>query len=675
MKDFFSQQDAARRNTRRLVVLFVLAVAAIVAAVYFTVLVVLFANDLRSADGGTVLFHPGLFFPVAAATLLVIAGGSLFKTVQLSEGGSAVGRLLGGRPLDPNTSDAVERRVLNVVEEMSIAAGTPVPEVYLLDRERSINAFAAGRTPSDAVIGITRGTAELLSRDELQGVVAHEVSHVLNGDMRLNLRLMGVVHGILVISTVGYMVMRGGGMGRVRRGKGGGAAAIALLGVALFLIGWIGVFFGRLIKAGISRQREYLADAAAVQFTRNPWGLGGALKKIGGYGAGSRILERHAEEASHLFFSDALKSTFLGITATHPPLDERIRRIDPSFDGTYPKVEWPAEGRAPAGEEERSAGGPRAGLPGLPGVEIPGADIPGVGTILAGGVLASGAPEAVADSVGTLDPPHVEHAAALLAALPEPLREAAHEPASARALVFALLLDPERAVRVRQLEVLRESAEPELVEEARRLAVPLAEGPPEARIPLLDLALPALRRMSSEQYQDFRSSTEALAHADGRISLFEYALHRMLLRHLDPRFGRPRKSAVQYYSLKKLGSEVSCLLALLARAGARDEAAAGESFAAGLRELGDGKDAPEGVELPDRESCGLDQFDRALSALALAAPRLKERLLRGAVAAVVHDGRITSAEGELVRAVADTLDCPVPPFLRAPAAASSGQRT
>lgn len=656
--NFFEHQDQARRNTRRLVVLFALAVIAIVAAVYLAVVLILFGSELRAVTGGVDLWAPRLLLPVTAATLLVIGAGSGYKTLQLSDGGAAVGRLLGGRPLDPNTSDLEERRILNVVEEMAIAAGTPVPDVYLLDGERSINAFAAGRTRDDAVIGVTRGTTTLLSRDELQGVVAHELSHVLNGDMRLNLRLMGVLHGILVISMIGYFVMRSGGGGRTRRRGKGGGGAIVLLGLALYVIGWIGVFFGRLIKAGVSRQREYLADAAAVQFTRNPLGIGGALRKIGGHRPGSRIENRRAEEASHLFFSDALKKHFLGMTATHPPLDERIRRIDPSFDGTFPEVAWPEEAaEAPAAAPER----PRHAVPDVVG-----------GAVLAGAGMGAGAAGGMVDSVGTLDPAHVAFAAALLADLPSRLLDAARDPASARALVFAVLLDPERAVRVRQLEALRGAAEPAVVEEARGLSDDLGELAPEARIPLLDLALPALRRMSPEQYRSFRASVDALARADGRISLFEYALHRMLLRHLDPRFGETKEPAVQYYGLQGLADELSCLLSLLVRAGhAGDEEAAAEAFAAAARELeGTGAD----VSLQSREACDLKSFDRALDKLALAAPRLRRQVLQAAVAAVAHDREVTAEEGELLRAVADGLDCPVPPFLRAAEAETGSSR-
>jgi Zn-dependent protease with chaperone function len=660
--DFFTHQDLARRNTRRLVVLFVLAVAAIVVAVHLAVAAFLLtteAGELVAAGGP---WSPEVLLPVTAGTLLVIGAGSLYKTWQLSDGGPAVGRLLGGRPLDPNTSELEDRRVLNVVEEMAIAAGTPVPEVYLLDDERSINAFAAGRTPGDAVVGITRGTARLLSRDELQGVVAHEFSHILNGDMRLNLRLMGVIHGILVISMIGYFILRsGGGRSSSRRKKGGGA--VLLLGLALYVIGWIGVFFGRLIKAAVSRQREFLADAAAVQFTRNPGGIGGALKKIGGYGGGSRIGHRRAEEASHLFFSDALKKGFLGLTATHPPLDERIRRLDPAFDGTFPEVGWRDEGGAPP----HAAAAAFAGTaPGRVGAELASAPAPPGAVGGSGDRRTSGLAHEVTASVGTLDPEHIAWASGFLAELPQDLREAAREPAAARGLTFALLVDADPEVRGRQLEALGETAEPAVVLETRRLLPRVQSMGREARLPLLELALPALRRMSPEQYRGYRETVRSLADADGRVSLFEYALHRMLLRHLDPRYGKPRRRTVQYYSLRGLGAEASCLLSLLARAGHPEEEAA-EAVAAGAREL-DGAE----VELLPPDACGLEDLDRALERMALAAPRLKERVVRAAVAAVVHDRKVTAAEGELLRAVADGLDCPIPPFLSAERPAPAG---
>jgi len=287
--DFFERQDEARRHTKLLVFYFAAAVLSLV--VVINVALSLILGGLAVGSKAEVLLW------ITLGTLAVISIGSVFKTLQLASGGSVVAELLGGRLIDSNTSDNDERKLLNVVEEMSIASGVPVPQVYVMDDEAGINAFAAGHSTSDAAISVTRGCMKLLSRDELQGVIAHEFSHILNGDMRLNLRLMGLVFGILCLTVIGRVLIR----------TRGSKNPLPLVGLALIVVGWAGAFFGRLIQAAVSRQRELLADAAAAQFTRNPAGLAGALKKIGGLAYGSRIESPHAEEASHLFFAQGLR--------------------------------------------------------------------------------------------------------------------------------------------------------------------------------------------------------------------------------------------------------------------------------------------------------------------------------------------------------------------------------
>ena len=328
--DFFERQDKARRNTKFLVFYFLLAVVFLILAVYAAIALIFTGVELKnSASESSVrlVADPTLFFWTALGTLAVISIGSVSKTLALARGGSAVAELLDGRLVNSNTTDASERKLLNVVEEMAIASGVPVPQVYVMDDEAGINAFAAGHSASDAAISVTRGCMTMLSRDELQGVIAHEFSHILNGDMRLNLRLIGLIFGILCLTIIGRVLIQ-------TRGR---KNPLPLLGLALIIIGWVGVVFGRLIQAAVSRQREVLADASAVQFTRNPAGLAGALKKIGGLADGSRLKSPHAEEASHLFFADGLSKSFFGF-ATHPPLIERIRALDPSFDGNFPSV-------------------------------------------------------------------------------------------------------------------------------------------------------------------------------------------------------------------------------------------------------------------------------------------------------------------------------------------------
>ena len=338
--DFFENQDAAERNTSRLVWLFALAVIAIALTLYALAVVVtgVQGQDPRTGALQVALlwWNPELLSLVALGVLIVVGGGSLYKISQLRAGGKVIAEQLGGRLLHPDTTDRHERILLNVVEEMAIASGTPTPPVYLLPDEQGINAFAAGFSPNDAVVGVTRGAVLALSRDELQGVIAHEFSHILNGDMRLNIRLMGVLHGILIIGIIGYFLLRSAMFSSLgRRSRDNNGMIFLGLGIGLIVIGSLGTFFGNWIKASVSRQREYLADASAVQFTRNPLGIAGALKRIGGFAEGSKLASPNAPEASHLFFGQALRGGLSSIFATHPPLGERIKRLDPSFQGDF----------------------------------------------------------------------------------------------------------------------------------------------------------------------------------------------------------------------------------------------------------------------------------------------------------------------------------------------------
>ncbi len=335
--DFFEAQDQAKAKTARLVVLFVAAVIATGISIYAVASLGLLYAFPESEQPIWSLPRAGWTIGITAAIMISC---SLFKIASLSSGGGSVAKMLGGRRVSASPSSVTHQRLRNVVEEMALASGTRVPEIYVLEREPSINAFAAGYTLDNAAIAVSRGALEQLDREELQGVVAHEFSHILNGDMRLNTRLIGVIFGILVVAVIGRTILdlvgratfHGGTSRRSSRGdgKGGGAIiAILLVAFAIMVIGYIGVFFGRFIQSAISRQREYLADAAAVQFTRNPSGISNALRKIKAYAIGSRIQNPDSEELSHMFFANALKSSLGGVLATHPPLKERIAAIDP----------------------------------------------------------------------------------------------------------------------------------------------------------------------------------------------------------------------------------------------------------------------------------------------------------------------------------------------------------
>jgi Zn-dependent protease with chaperone function len=649
--DFFDRQDKARQKTKVLVVCFALAVACITLAVYL-VFAAAFLRRHFQPDSLHWLWDAKLFAGVAGATLAVIAAGTLFKLYELRQGGRAVAIALGGAPLHPHAADPDERKVLNVIEEMAIASGTPVPEVYLLRQEPGINAFAAGHTPTDAAIGVSRGCLKLLSRDELQGVVAHEFSHILNGDMRLNLRLIGLINGILCIAVIGRLLwewapQRSGG--RSRR-LDSGAHWLPLIGLAMLAIGYVGVLFGRLIKSAVARQREFLADAAAVQFTRHPDGLAGALKKIGGLSIGSRIHSPLAEEASHLFFSNGLSESWFALFSTHPPLVERIRAIDPSFNGRFVPV------TLPAAEPEVGAPSLAALLEGRPmdsGPPVPLAPLTGAGT-----------PAVRADTVARQaagpQPQHIQHAASLLAALPENLAAAAHEPLGATALVYSLLLSSEETTRLNQMAQLETHASAAMVFETKRLVPTALQAPPATRLALVDLALPALRRMSPEQFRQFTDLIQALIEADRQIDLFEYALQRLVIRHLRPSFQTIRQPTAHYYTLQPLLGEVTVLLSALAHVGHGENAPRQAAFRAGAESLGA---ECAGATLLDFAACNLSDVDRALDKLRLASPPLKRRVIQACAQAIAADGFIQEKEAELLRAIADALDCPLPPFV------------
>jgi Zn-dependent protease with chaperone function len=638
--DFFERQDKARRNTKLLVFYFSLAVLSLILAVNIAVSLIFTgftaANSIDEPSIGW--SRSELLFWVTIGTLAVILIGSVFKSLQLARGGSAVAELLDGRLINSNTSDADERKLLNVVEEMSIASGVPVPQVYVMDSEAGINAFAAGHSASDAAISVTRGCMKMLSRDELQGVIGHEFSHILNGDMRVNLRLMGLVFGILCLTVIGRILIR----------TTGRKNPLPLLGLALIIIGWAGVFFGRLIQAAVSRQREVLADASAVQFTRNPSGLAGALKKIGGLTDGSRINSPHAEEASHLFFANGLGDSLF---ATHPPLVERIRALDPSFDGRFPRViqERPSD-VSPAPGAAQLSRPPQ--IPGLPLVQAEGD----------GFAAPFISQHAVIANIGQATTQHLRYAIDFHQAIPPRLEAAARDPLGAGALVCAFLLASEPSTQQKQLEDLDRATSEAIRDEIMRVWSDTQSMPPQARIPLIDLALPALRRLSPQQFEQFRAATETLVASNTETDLFVYMLRKIVVRHLETYFFPEQRRVTQFYALRPLASDCGVLLSATAYAGQENATKAYAAFGQGAESLS--RAARSEIPWLPPDQCDLSHIDAALARLSQAVPQIKKNVLNACAQTVVADGVIQEGEAELLRAIADTLDCPVPPFVQ-----------
>lgn len=605
--DFFAAQDHARRQSRLLVLWFALAVVLIVVVVHAGAALLLFPGEDGSVATAPLL-DPAQFLATAAVVGGVILLASLYRIARLAAGGGeAVARTLGGRPLARATPDPRERRLLNIVDEMAVASGLPAPPVYVLDGEPGINAFAAGTRPQQAVVAVTRGALDKLDRDELQGVVAHEFSHILNGDMRLNLRLIGLLHGILVLSLIGRVLLRSGGRGGKSR------SPFALLGLLLVAVGHVGVLCGQLIKAAVSRQREFLADAAAVQFTRNPAGLAGALRRIAGHGAD--IGHPRAEEVSHMLFgaSGRLSALF----ATHPPLAERIRRIDPRF---------------------------------LPDHPLP-APLPASTTAAASAATAETA-AAFTATIGQLQPGHLAQAQARIARLDGALRQSLHEPSGAQAICLALLLDRDPGIRQRQRQTIAAAlGDPLALRTELEYPAVVALGPG-MRLPLIELALGTLRELDRAGREHFISLLDALAGTDGWLALGEYVLVRLLRDALQPRSPAPALAA----SPAELRRHTALLLSVIAIAGQHDAAATRAAYARGAAA------APLDALGPLLEAGEIDfpALDRAFAQLAATAPPFRRRLVYAMAEAAIEDGRLAPIEAELLRAACEALDCPAP---------------
>ncbi len=567
----------------------------------------------------------GLVALVTGGTLAVMGLASLYRSATIAHGGGQVARLVGASQVNGEGSDPLQRRLVNVVEEMALAAGVPVPEIYILEQEAGINAFAAGATPADAAITVTRGAVERLDRAELQGVIAHEFSHILNGDMRLNQQLMGLSFGILVLSLVGRWLLRSARF--ARRGRNGGQGAALAIGLALVVIGAIGVLCTRLIKAAVSRQRERLADASAVQFTREPEGLAGALKKIAGYGA--RITSVDTEEVSHMLFEHS-SSSFVGWFATHPPLLERIRALEPNFD--------PRDLPAPTAAPPEAGAEPSASATARPGL-----------------AFASAVPAALLERAGHIETPGV--GGTLRDALPAEIAAAARSPDSSLLLVLALALSADEQTRLRQMHLLEQQLGSTRASLCRRLATEIEAVEPAHYLPILELTVPALKRRPVEQLSYMFELLTRLGELDRSPTLFDFVLLRALEAYLR---GTPLPAQRAHAPLETR-TAIRALLANVAAFGHDEAANARSAFAAGLASLGWPPAPTDPSFEPPSAARDLEQLDAALAALGSLRPRAKEPLLRGVLATIKADGTISTEERELFRLIAATLDCPLPP--------------
>lgn len=655
--DFFQAQDNAIRKTKRLVLYYVLAVVCIVIAVYLAVTAgeLIYANLSQPEGAGYVpvarvdLVDPARMLMTAIGVIALVGIGSIYRTLSLRGGGAAVATSLGGERVDRSTRDAKRKQLLNVVEEMAIASGVPVPEVYILSRENSINAFAAGWGTDDAVIAVSAGALEQLSRDELQGVVAHEYSHVLYGDCRLNIRLMGVLFGIVMLTVFGRLmgsVFRGGrgvvvvgrgGRGGGRGGKGNGGAliiAVVVVVILVTIIGYIGSFFGRLIQAAISRQREFLADAAAVQFTRNPEGIAGALKKIGASSTHAVLEHPSASEAAHMFFADGLKRNFGSALATHPPLDLRIRQIQPGWDGKFdqPRIarRAPVPSSSPKAPPERPSG--RRMIEGM----------------------------AILGAIGTMSRDNIATAQEITASIPESLDTRMRDSAGARKVLLALVMADNTLDDAAQWKVVEAAMPPDDIATIRETYDLVQALPRPARLAALELATTTLVQAPLPGREDFLTLLNNLIQVDEHLSLYEFCVRRILRERLarGTRTGTS-DTPIEYLQLKpEVARAVGNLLSIVTReaAGAGNPAALIADATRQLYLLNDK------VTYHEAREGEMGELDHSLNILRSSTFAIRAQCLRAVVHCIKADGKLLPEEAETLRMLSLGLDCPAPPL-------------
>jgi Zn-dependent protease with chaperone function len=602
--DFFTRQDQARRKTWLLILYFVVAIAAtvlVVNVVVDTALRLLFVYSDITSPGSSQYTRGWLasdtWLYVSLMTIGVIVSGSLYKLLRLSDGGVAVALMVGAIPVVASSKNPADKTFTNVVEEMAIASGMPVPQLFVLENETSINAFVAGFRPTEAVMVVTRGALEQLDRDELQGVVGHEFSHILNGDMRINLRLLAILAGILLIGKIGEVMMRG-----AKEGEGRGALFILLLGLALYLVGYTGLFFGRVIKAAISRQREFLADAASVQFTRNPRGLTGALFKIQGSDSGTILQNAYAEDLSHMCIAESMNvNSWL---ATHPPLAVRIQAIDPSYLGTQRAKKIIARRKTESSLE----------------------------TIVDGQI------QALSDSVGNISGQQMALASEIHHAMPSALIQSVHAIEGATGVVYALLdaqnLPADIQSRVNKLREITGRLD-------RRM-----------RLPLIDMTLPQLKRMTTVQRLEFLNTLGTIIRSDKRYTLNEFVILTIIKQHLSANAGRA--DVVKYHSFKYLMEDVRILLSMMVLCSGQS---AERKSTAWKRAINTFTSADVSmIEVSAKPA----QISQALEKIRQTPMLLRKSFIDVCADLVMDDGIIMPAEAELLRAICESIDCPMP---------------
>jgi len=648
--NFFEHQERARKQSRWIIFAFIAVTLLIVLAVDLVVMLVI-AGQSATLSTGEIGFgaifsaqawqdNAGLLLSSSAVTGGAIGLASLGKIASLRSGGGKVARDMGATIVTPDTRDPLRRRLYNVVEEIALASGTPVPEVYVMENEPGINAFAAGYTASDAAVAVTQGTLERLDRAELQGVIAHEFSHIFNGDMRINIRMMGVIFGIMVIAILGRKFLHASRY-RVSSSRNNNGSAIVGIGLALMLVGYVGLFFARWMKSALSRQREYLADASAVQFTRDPEGISGALKKIAAYNHSS-YLKSDSEEVSHMLFGSGYRSLMF---STHPPLEKRIARLEKGFDASdiellakkLKKQEIREHVQAELAANEQQERQEARGKGGFFDVE------------------------GMFGDIGNPSTERIAAAAVLAASLPSGLSSSAHSLEWAPEVLFYCLLDEDEEIRNKQLLIVVEQMGDISERKIQHLLQTHGLVKVEQRLPILEMSFPTLKRRPISDIERIQTTVDLLANADNKIDSFEFLLTRLIKQYL---FEANQPNRVRLHGSKRIRNKdhlakLATVLSILASHGQERSTAQGLQLAQRAFREGMAVAGVNHMNLSFNDQWQ-SELDSAITHLDELTSKDKSIVVEALVRTVLDDKKIVTEEHEMLRVICALIHVPIP---------------
>lgn len=650
--DFFALQQKAQAQTKYLVFLFVVAVVLILLALNGIAYLAMNANVENPMTLTSWLEEP-YWLTVTIVTSLLIFITSMFRSYQLRSTPDAIAKMVNATPVSLHSNsihqNAKEKRLINVVEEISIASGVPIPKIYIMKQEQGINAFVAGLETKNVTLVVTQGLLDNLTRDELQGVIAHEYSHIFHGDMRINVKLIGILAGILVIGQLGQLMLR---LGSGSNNKKDGGLPIAAIGLGLLCVGYIGLFFGRLIKAAISRQREFLADASAVQYTRNKEGICRALYKILLNQHGSLLVSDKAEEMSHLCFGESVKIGFSGMLATHPPLGKRISAIDPRFDFANKMKKNSNNDMWQKAQSELHSNFASSNFSTQTSAssDISAPDVASSGfepnNIESNNIESN----SVLNSVGSLTTEQISEAQLQLAEVPpELLAIARAESIDADEKDFILGLLIANQENAADYSIIQERNY-----ELEKIIIPLSKKLSNISFKkqhlLFEIALARLEEKDEKDNREFINLLSRIVNKDDAISLSEFMIYASCAR----RTFKPDDEDNQVSRFKKIEPQIGNFIALLFLQSEHSFSEKQLEYVKVLRLLG----------LKERKlgdfNFSVQELGRDLNQIGKLHPLLKKDFIQLSLDIIQNDGIISQKEYEIIRLLGEYLDCPFP---------------